>query len=193
MWEKLMGYVPKMPRVHKKPDALIINAQQHEDIFMHLPVLVIRKSSRKLQQYCDCFSKHSDGVRELITLKYEISKCRAEVIAILFAMAKDPKRFEIEDNSMSSTRFVDKETKVTFKYYNFVSGYRTEDKNKIRNPSVYINGEKFLNDEETMMMARVFESLKIMQKNEYKLQEELKTLEEQTRVFEIYSNQKLQS
>jgi DNA primase large subunit len=187
MWEMLMGYLPKMTRVHKEPQKVIRNVEQHKEINIHLPVLMIRKSSRKLQQYCDCFVNSSVGVRELITLKYEISKCRAEVISILFAMAKDPERFEIGESLTSSTKIVDKETGVAFNYYNFVSGWR-DDGQRIRNPSVYINGEQFLNADETMMMARVFESLKTMQKNEYKLQEELKTLEEQTRVFEIYKN-----
>lgn len=182
-----MGYLPKMTRVHKETQNVICNVEQYNEINVHLPVLMIRKSSRKLQQYCDCFGNPVIGVRELINLKYEISKCRAEVISILFAMAKDPERFEIGESLTSSTKIVDKETGVAFNYYNFVSGWR-DDGQRIRNPSVYINGEQFLNADETMMMARVFESLKTMQKNEYKLQEELKTLEEQTRVFEIYKN-----
>jgi hypothetical protein len=190
MWEKLMGYIPKMTRVHKEPEIKISNPDKHEEIVMHLPVLMIRKSSRKLQQYCDCFVNSKDAVRELITLKYDISKCRAEVIAMLFSMAKDPKRFEIKESLTSSTHIVDTVTKVRFNYYNFNSDFGQE--NRIRNPSVYINGEKFLNPNETLMMARVFQSLKIMKKNEYELQEELKSLEEQNRVFQIYTNEKLQ-
>jgi len=182
-----MGYIPKMTRVHKEPEIKIRNPEKHKEINIHLPVLMIRKSSRKLQQYCDCFVNSSVSVRELITLKYEISKCRAEVISILFAMAKDPERFVISESLTASTKILDSETGVKFRYYNFVSGW-SENEPRIRNPSVYINDEQFLNADETMMMARVFESLKTMQKNEYKLQEELKTLEEQTRVFEIYKN-----
>lgn len=182
-----MGYLPKMTCVHKKSQTVIGNVELHKEIIVHLPVLMIRKSSRKLKQYCDCFVKTSVGVRELIELKYEISKCREEVISILFAMAKDPKRFEIIESLPTSTSIVDKETGVRFKYYNFIIG-RLDGEQRIRNPSVFINGEQFLNEDETMMMARVFESLKSMKKNEYKLQEELKTLEEQTRVFEIYKN-----
>ena len=182
-----MGYIPKMTRVHKEPEIKIRNPEKYKEINIHLPVLMIRKSSRKLQQYCDCFVNSSVSVRELITLKYEISKCRAEVISILFAMAKDPERFVISESLTASTKILDSETGVKFRYYNFVSGW-SENEPRIRNPSVYINDEQFLNADETMMMARVFESLKTMQKNEYKLQEELKTLEEQTRVFEIYKN-----
>lgn len=166
----------------------IIDTEGFDEIYPHLPVIMIRKSTRKLKQFIDCFSKSSVGIKIITDLMYNISKCRSEVISILVEMAKDPRRFNIESASLNFNNFVDTSNGTKFKYYNFKN---YDSGVYIRNPSITINGESFLDKNETMMMAMVFESIIRMNNTEYKLQEELKTLEEKTRVFELY--RKLQS
>ncbi len=167
----------------------LLEPQMHQEIAVHLPVLVIRKSALKLRQYIKCFKNPSTAIKEIIDLKYSVSQCRSEVISILLALAREPDRFKIDENLYISTRFIDTKTGVRFSYHNFCQSWG--ERNTIRNPAISINNEKFLNDHETMMMARVFESLIKMSENEYELKNELKTLEEQKRVFATYSDEKL--
>ncbi|UYE98571.1 hypothetical protein XbC2_142 [Xanthomonas phage XbC2] len=162
------------------------------DIHRHLHLLVLRKSAGKLLEYTRYFNKRKDASKHIINIKYELSKCRPEVLAILFAMARDPKRFVFRDTTEDSRMVLDDTAyeKMYFQIYNFRSGYDHNPDKDNPLPKIYINGEEFLTDHEELMMFRVVRSLDHMRQNEYKLQQELEKLEVQNHVFEIYQSEK---
>lgn len=163
------------------------------DIHKHLHILVLRKSASKLLEYKSLFNKKKDAVRHIISTKYELSKCRPEVLAILFAMARDPKRFVFHELSDDSYMMFDDSAyeKMHFQIQNFRSG--NPDKDTPLALKIYINSERFLTEHEELMMFRVVRSLNFMRENEYKLQQELEKLEVQNSVFEIYQTEKKQT
>lgn len=186
-----MGYQPKMPRnpapPAKKDPSLDI--KEIFEIHQHLHILVLRKSAAKLLEYTNHFKKSKDGVRHIINTKYELSKCRPEVLAILIAMARDPKRFEFRSTTVDERMVFDDMAyeKMYFQVYNFRSGANPNDRPLIK---IYINGENFLTEHESLMMFKIVCSLNTMRKNQYNLQQELEKLEVQKNVFQIYQNEK---
>lgn len=161
------------------------------EIEQHIHILVLRKSVAKLREYVNAYgTKNSNaGVKKILDTKYEISKCRSEVISILSAMAKNPKRFKFRDTIFDERMAIDdtQYENMNFQIYNFSSN-----PNRLR-PRVYINSKNFLTDHEELIFYKVVNSLRIMCKNEYRLQQELQTLEEQQNVFETYQSEKLSS
>lgn len=191
-----MGYQP-MPRNNPPPgkQQSELNANEIFEIHQHLPLLVLRKSAGKLLEYTRYFNKRKDAARNIINTKYQLSMCRPEVLAILTAMARDPKRFEFRATTEDSRMVFDDTAyeEMYFQIYNFRSGYEYNRYHDNPAPKVYINGEEFLSKHEELMMFKVVQSLNHMRKNEYKLQRELEKLEVQTNVFEIYQTEKNQT
>jgi hypothetical protein len=160
------------------------------EIEQHIHILVLRKSVAKLREYLDAFgNRRKQGINRILETKYEFSKCRPEVLAIILAMAKDPKRFKFRDTSDDIRMVLDDTAyeRMYFQIYNFSSN-----PNRI-NPKVYINSKEFLTDHEEIVLFKVVRSMDMMRKNEYRLQEELQALEEQKNVFETYQSEKLSS
>lgn len=188
-----MGYQP-MPRNPPPPGKKKseLDVKEIFDIHRHLHLLVLRKSAGKLLEYTRYFNKRKDASRHIINTKYELSKCRPEVLAILLAMARDPKRFEFRSTTEDSRMVLDDSAyeQMYFQIYNFRSGYGHDPDRNEPSVKIYINGEEFLTDHEELMMFRVVRSLDHMRKNEYKLQQELEKLEVQNHVFEIYQSEK---
>lgn len=179
-----MGYSPKKPKNSKK--AKEVNMRFHDLetaklLSPHTHILLLRKSAAKLKQFMDCFITTQYPASKLIEIKYHFSKCRPEVLAMMESMAKDPKRFEFSSLDDNRKVLVDTVTDTSFQLYSFTP------------PKLYINSREFLTAIELECVSKVIESLAIMSMNEYKLQEELKTLEEQKNVFEIYKSEKLAS
>lgn len=166
------------------------------ELYQHLIVLILRKSTKKLNEYISMFDNKSDAIKTIIELKYQLAKCRPELINILVIMSKNPKRFQFDNDIIAKLRLIDTENNTEFVIYNFSSRniYGLTSKSII-NPNIhtYINGQQFLSKHEELLFYNVVHSLKIMSLNEYKLQEELKMLEEQKNVFETYKNEKLSS
>lgn len=161
------------------------------EIEQHIHILVLRKSVSKLREYVKAYGTNNskNGVKKILDTKYEISKCRPEVINILSAMAKNPKRFKFRDTIFDERMALDdtEYENMSFQLYNFSSN-----PNIIR-PHVYINSKNFLTDHEEMVFYKVVNSMREMCRNEYRLQDELKTLEEQNNVFKTYESEKLSS
>lgn len=156
-----------------------------DEIEKHLHILVLRKSAWKLLQYVSLFKRKKLATSAIIDVKYELSKCRPEVLNILIAMANDPERFEFDVTSDRHRKIlVDSKNRTRFQIFNFSSSA-----DRVI-PSIYVNAEKFLSDDENMVLFKIVESLYSMKKNQYKLQAELKTREEQHNVFQIYQNEK---
>lgn len=191
-----MGYQP-MPRNQPPPGKKKseLDVKEIFDIHRHLHLLVLRKSAGKLLEYTRYFNKRKDASRHIINTKYQLSKCRPEVLAILTAMARNPKRFEFRDTTEDSRMVLDDTAyeQMYFQIYNFRSGYNHDPDKDSPLPKIYINGEEFLTDHEELMMFRVVRSLDHMRQNEYKLQQELEKLEVQNSVFEIYQAEKNQT
>ncbi|EBS4516744.1 hypothetical protein DQT32_04950 [Salmonella enterica subsp. enterica serovar Braenderup] len=164
--------------------------EQIQAIDKHLHILVLRKSAAKLTEYINLHGKKRKiAIRKIIDIKYELSKCRPEVIAILCAMASNPKRFKFRDTFDDKRMALDDTAyeRMYFQIYNFSS-------NPLKiNPKVYINSKEFLEDHEEEILFKVVRSLDNMRQNEYRLQEELQALEEQKNVFETYQSEKLSS
>ncbi|SOK58417.1 hypothetical protein [Yersinia phage fHe-Yen9-04] len=180
-----MGYTPKSQST-KKDNENIINLATMQDIHQHLYILVLRKSAGKLIEYIMQFKNRKEATNAIISVKYELSKCRPEVLNILLAMAKDPKRFEFSTLSTNDRMFfVDNVNGTNFRIYDFSSNPK-----KII-PNVTINNDDFLTSNEELVMYKIAKSMIIMRNNQYKLQEELRKLEEQNNVFKIYQNEKL--
>jgi hypothetical protein len=158
------------------------NVKKIFDITQHLHILILRKSAGKLLEFVNAHSSRKYGSNKIINIKYELSKCRPEVLNIFLAMAKDPKRFEIE-MTYTEKRIAFKDTVNSTRFRAHCWG-----KNLYQ---VTINGENFLTNNEMEIMWKIASSLDIMRKNEYKLEKELKSLEKQNNVFEIYKNEKL--
>jgi hypothetical protein len=97
-----MGYqpmpVPRMRPVPAKKNQEL-NVQEIFEIHRHLHLLILRKSAGKLLEYVKHFDKRKDATRHIINTKYQLNKCRPEVLAILIAMARDPKRFVFRDTT----------------------------------------------------------------------------------------------
>lgn len=162
---------------HYIPD---VNIEEFESLELHLYTLVIRKSTFKLMQYIDAFSCKDDGRRNIIDIKYKLSQCREEVLAIMLEMTKDPERFHFDLSFDSSIlTLVDSKTYVRFTLFNYNGRI-----------SISINNEKFLTDTETKVMREIILSLRNMSENQYKLQAELERLETEKNVFEIYTKAK---
>ena len=104
-------------------------------------------------------------------------------------MARNPKRFKFRDTIFDERMALDdtEYENMSFQIYNFSSN-----PNIIR-PQVYINSKNFLTDHEEMVFYKVVNSMREMCRNEYRLQDELKTLEEQNNVFKTYESEKLSS
>ncbi|AQW88669.1 hypothetical protein FDH34_gp144 [Serratia phage BF] len=185
-----MGYqpMPRNPPPPTKSDEGIINLATMLEIHQHLHILVLRKSAGKLIEYIMQFRNKKQATNAIIQTKYELSKCRPEVLAMMLSMAKDPRRFKFADTTCDSRMVLNDTVHGTyFQIYNFSSN-----PNRYL-PKVYINSKEFLNDNEEMVLFKIVKSMNMMRNNEYKLQEELKTLEEQENVFQIYQNEKLLS
>ncbi len=185
-----MVYQPKPTKNNKEVNMIFVSEQSKEmarEIGYHKHILLLRKSAGKLRQYMDCFVTTQYPAARLIEIKYHFSKCRSEVLAIMEAMAKDPKRFNFQSSDTNRKVFTDTVHGTIFQYYDFSS-----DRNKIV-PKLYINGREFLTKIELECIASVINSMDSMRENEYKLQEELKALEEQENVFQIYQSEKLSS
>lgn len=185
-----MGYQPKPKKKVKEVNMVFVSEQAKEmakEIGYHKHILLLRKSAGKLRQFMDCFVTTQYPAGRLIEIKYHFSQCRPEVLAIMEAMAKDPKRFEFESSDTNRKVFVDTVHGTRFQYYDFSSN-----RSRVL-PKLYINGREFLTKIELDCIASVINSMDVMRQNEYKLQEELKALEEQENVFQIYQSEKLSS
>ncbi len=184
-----MGYQP-MPRNSPPPSKKKseLDVKEIFDIHRHLHLLVLRKSAGKLLEYTRHFNKRQDASKHIINTKYQLSKCRPEVLAILLAMARDPKRFVFRDTTSDKRMVLDDSAyeKMYFQIYDFSSSYDSVQPVL----KIYINGEVFLTDHEQLMMYKVIRSLDHMRNNEYILQQELEKLEVQNNVFEIYQAEK---
>lgn len=184
-----MGRNAAPPKIMRSvPDT---NLASIVEIEQHIHILVLRKSAAKLREYIKAYGTNNskNGVKKILDTKYEISKCRPEVISILSAMAKNPKRFKFRDTIFEERMALDdtQYENMSFQIYNFSSN------NSIIRPKVYINGKEFLTDHEELVLYKVVNSMRMMCRNEYRLQEELQTLEEQKNVFETYQSEKLSS
>ncbi|AFC21596.1 hypothetical protein GAP32_146 [Cronobacter phage vB_CsaM_GAP32] len=183
-----MGFQPKPNKNDKNTVNMLYVSdaaeEQAREIGCHKHILLLRKSAGKLRQYVDCFVNTKFPTQRLIEIKYEFSKCRPEVLAMMESMAKDPRRFNFESLDTHRKVFVDTLHGTRFQYYDFSSNPN------IVIPTLYINGREFLSKIELQCISSVINSLSVMHENEYKLQEELKALEEQENVFKIYHNEK---
>ena len=182
-----MGYQPTMPKRKDVPAIRMKDEETAFEIHQHLYILILRKSAGKLLQYLNCFEKPQYGSENIIEIKYNFSKCRPEVLAMMEAMARDPKRFRFDSSDNLRKVLYDDVHGTHFQYYNFSSN-----PNRV-NPKLYINGHEFLNQNELQCISSVILSLDTMCKNEYKFQEDLKRLEEQNNVFAIYKNEKFEN
>lgn len=186
-----MGFQPKPMKKDKNDVDVVFKSKDAikvvEEISPHLHILLLRKSAGKLRQLMDCIVTTKYPAERLIEIKYHFSKCRPEVLAIMEAMAKDPRRFEFESSDTNRKVFVDTIHGTLFQFYDFSSK-----RSKVL-PKLYINGREFLTKIELDCIASVINSMDVMRKNEYQLQEELKALEEQENVFQIYQSEKLSS
>lgn len=182
-----MGYQPKKMKRENEFEMIMRDRENALILRQHLHVFLLRKSGWKLREYVDCFVSTRFPAARIIEIKYHFSQCRPEVLAMLEAMAKDPKRFQFESSDTNRKVFVDNVHGTRFQYYDFSSNH-----NK-RLPKLYINGREFLTKIELDCIASVIESMDMMRLNEYKLQEELRAFEEQQNVFETYQSEKLSS
>lgn len=186
-----MGYQPKIDKRVRSDVNMIFKSDEAyniaKGISKHKHILLLRKSAGKLRQFIDCFVTTKYPAQRLIEIKYHFSKCRPEVLAIMEAMAKDPKRFEFTSSTSVRKHFIDTLHGTEFQYYDFSSN------ENIILPHLSINGKEFLTKIELECISAVIMSLDEMRINEYKLQEELAILEEQENVFQIYQSEKLSS
>lgn len=159
-------------------------SKECSDILIHLPMLVLRKSVGQLMELQSLCPTKNMLSTEIINVKYEISKCRMEVVNIISAMANDYTRFEIDSMYPLIYRVHDTKTKTHFTMHNWSSSYETI------LPEISINGEKFLTNDETKILASVIISLHTISRNEFKIKQEQRKIGVQESVFGIYGNNK---
>lgn len=173
-----MFFRKKIPE-HKEPNQYDIIEMQ-----MHIPVFLLRGSTWSLKNFIDLYERKDNARKFIISIKYDLSKCRPEILNIFSTMASRPRTFKLELDSTGYAKYYTlHDTMTNMRFRTRTSSHGTP-------RLVRCDGVEMFDIHESEMFVLLCESLNHLQERHDEIERQKYNNTKQRKVFNIYAGNK---